>query len=167
MQPSASEPIVLPRPNLPPQPWTDGGDNRWLYLAGAVAAVALVVIIRLLKRRKKKLIADAGPFAEADEPTTSEPLPAPDPVRQTLVSLFGSAWAARTTEEIAASPRLLERFGPEAAEHIVAYLRAIDRSKFSRDASQPSEDLNWWAERFVEEAAGGAFVVVESPPVSK
>ena len=55
-------------------------------------------------------------------------------VRAALTERFGLAWAARTTEEIAASDELAARIGPERFADLVAFLRTADRVKFGGHA---------------------------------
>jgi hypothetical protein len=146
------EPIVLPRPNLGPEPWPDA--PVWPWITAAAVLVSLVALI--IKHRRKRARAKTTtviPNEVAASP--SEPSPLTDRVRGALIRAFGPAWRARTTEEVAASPALAERFGPEVAAQVVAYLRACDRAKFSANAASPDEELDWWAARFTEEVEAG------------
>jgi MYXO-CTERM domain-containing protein len=142
------EPIVLPRPNLGPEPWPDS--PAWPWITAAAVLITLVALI--LRRRRKRVRAKAAPAVPNEVAASpSEPSPLTDRVRGALIRAFGPSWRARTTEEVAASPVLAERFGPEVAAQVVAYLRACDRAKFSADAATPDEELDWWAARFAEE----------------
>jgi hypothetical protein len=141
-------PIELPRPNLGPDPWPDAPIWPWLLVAAGFLAPLLAVVVVKLKARRKPAI-KASQHLE----TTS---PVPDlPSREALVRAFGPSLRARTTEEVAASSSLAERFGDEVMQRVVAYLRAVDRAKFSGDASAPDDELGWWATRFVEEVDAG------------
>lgn len=149
-------PIVLPRPNHGPLPWENPSGSPW-PLGAAVLGLGLVAAIvarrRRLRRRSEPAAAvEAGPVGEsAPGESTNEAEGTPDRVREALVRAFGAGWRARTTEEIAASGEVAGRFGAEVAGRIVAYLGAVDRSKFSGDPAPPPDDLGWWAERFAEE----------------
>jgi hypothetical protein len=146
-------PIIPPRPNLGPEPWPDPQAWPWIAL-GLVSLMVTLIVLRVRRKRRKARVAVLPTTAlpAAVEPPTE----LPDRVRGALVRAFGSGWRARTTEEVAASPVLIERFGEEVAGRVVAYLRASDRSKFSHDAAGPPEELDWWASRFAEEVEAGA-----------
>jgi hypothetical protein len=57
-------------------------------------------------------------------------------VRGALAERFGPAWGAKTTEEIAAEPALVDLLGPERAGTLVRALGEADRAKFA-DPSSP------------------------------
>jgi hypothetical protein len=143
-------PIVLPRPNLGPEPWPSA--PLWPWIAGAILVVVAVGIILLLRRRgrarRKGEVVSSPIEANGVAQATDEPA---DLVRSALLRAFGATWRARTTEEVAASTELEDRFGGEVAGRVVDYLRAVDRAKFSADPAGPSDELGWWAARFAEE----------------
>ena len=145
-----TSPIVLPRPNLGPEPWPNAAPGGrgcspprsppgWSPCSADGSA------------------GEPGRKAEAVlSGVVAEPMPFPaceltDRVRSALLRAFGPTWRARTTEEVAASPDLVARFGEEVAGRVVDYLRAVDRSKFSADPAGPADELDWWASRFAEE----------------
>lgn len=147
-------PIVLPRPNLGPEPWPATPIWPWLVGAG-VLAVLVALLVRRFRRRawaRKAEAASPNPRIEGQTSPTPE---LTDRVRSALVRAFGPGWRARTTEEVAASPDLAARFGEEVAGRVVDYLRAVDRSKFSGDPAGPADELDWWASRFAEEVEAG------------
>jgi hypothetical protein len=144
-----TSPIVLPRPNLGPEPWPAA--PLWPWIAGAGLVLALGVI--LLLRRRKRARAKVETVSSSHEVNGVVPIAAEsaDLVRSALVRAFGTTWRARTTEEVAASRDLEARFGGEVAGRVIDYLRAVDRAKFSDDPAGPSDELGWWAARFAEE----------------
>ena len=148
-------PVVLPRPNLGPEPWPDTPLWPWVVAAGLLIPLTVWIVRRLQKRRHARKADAAMPALENGVATA----PAPeltDRVRSALVRAFGPNWRARTTEEVAASPDLAARFGEEVAGRVVDYLRAVDRAKFSDDPAGPPDELDWWAARFAEEVEVGA-----------
>jgi hypothetical protein len=145
------DPPVLPRPNLGPEPWPDAPIWPWVAAAAGFVLIMLVALVIRRRRRKARARAAAAIVPDVTPSASSEPPPPTDLVRVALIRAFGPSWRARTTEEIAASPVLGERFGAEVAGRVVAYLGAIDRAKFSADAAAPAEELEWWASRFAEE----------------
>jgi hypothetical protein len=157
-------PIVPPRPNLGPEPWPD--PSAWPWIAAGLVIVLVTLLILRLRRKRRKARADILPTIESAE-TAEVSTELPDRVRGALVRAFGPGWRARTTEEVAASSVLVERFGEEVAGRVVAYLRAIDRSKFSHDSAGPPEDLDWWASRFAEEVEAGATPPDAAGPMSR
>ena len=143
----APRPMLPPRPNLGPEPWPSASSWPWQVFAATV--VVLVLIARglaLFRRRRPTTAASLLPSSSSPDPSPSR-----DRVREALAHAFGPSWRARTTEEVAGSSALPERFGDEVSARVVAYLRAADRSKFSADPAPPDKELAWWAERFAEE----------------
>lgn len=145
-----TSPIVLPRPNLGPEPWPSA--PLWPWAATVLGSVFVLAVIMLLRRRRRARATAAAASSPVGSngvaPIVAEPA---DLVRSALVRAFGTTWRSRTTEEVAASSELEERFGGAVAGRVVDYLRAVDRSKFSADPAGPSEELGWWAARFAEE----------------
>lgn len=52
-------------------------------------------------------------------------------IRESMADAFGSAWLAKTTEEIANDSTLVDAIGPEPAERLIAFLAEADRAKFA------------------------------------
>ncbi len=150
--------IAPPRPNLGPDALPDPPGWPWLVVALALAAALAFMVVRLRRRHKARARAGPAPVEAAGpvEAPTDGPPALPDRVREALVRAFGPSWRARTTEEVAASSALVDRFGDEVAGRVVAYLRAADRAKFSADGAGPPEDLEGWASLFVGEVGTGA-----------
>jgi hypothetical protein len=144
-----ASPIVLPRPNLGPEPWPEPPLWPWLVAAGVIAGL-VTLVVRIVRRRRRSRYVEAKSGSPVQRPTPFAP-ELTDRVRSALVRAFGPSWRARTTEEVAASAELSERFGEEVAARVVDYLRAVDRSKFSADPAGPPDELDWWAARFAEE----------------
>ncbi len=152
--PRATEPdpgvLVLPRPNLGPEPWSDPV-APWGVTGLIVGSCLVVAVLGLVGLRWRALrvrpavglASELGTLADAD-PTPSRRLIASSPaVRAALIAEFGSTWGARTTEEIAHDPALLDRLGPDLARAVVAYLERVDRVKF---AGEEPEDADAWIE---------------------
>ncbi len=147
-----SPPIVLPRPNLGPEPWPSA--PIWPWVVGVGLGIALGVMLLLMRRRRRARPKVETPSLPVEvNGAVSTVAESVDRVRSALVRAFGTTWRARTTEEVAASPDLEARFGVEVAGRVVDYLRAVDRARFSADPAGPSDELGWWAARFAEEVA--------------
>lgn len=152
-------PLLPPRPNLGPEPWSDPPGPGPLELGAAVAlavgvAAAAVVLIQARRRWRSEAGARPGPSAileaaEAEGLTDADRLlRRAEALREALISAFGPSWAARTTEEVAAAPVLAERLGPEGAARVVALLGAADRAKFAGIADDQGgpEESSWLGE---------------------
>ena len=134
-------PTLPPRPNPGPEPWPGpaGFDSRWLAAALPVGAALAWWIAR-----KRRVAAVAPPVPGGEEPAdTPELVRLAERVREALASRFGSAWIAKTTEEIADASASLEGFNPEPRDVLLSLLREADLVKFSdRDGPLPhGEDL--------------------------
>ena len=133
--------IVLPRPNLGPEPWSGAESGPgpaaigWL-LGGFLAVVILAwATRRLLRRRAARRAAGMlelfDPSLDPDTPPARRLIASSAAVRSALIAEFGPTWGSRTTEEVARDPAIVERLGPEVVEVLVAYLRRVDRAKFA------------------------------------
>ena len=141
--------IVLPRPNLGPEPWSDP-PIAWTpigLIAGAVMAVLLAAIMGrkwFLDIQLRRGIATPDGL-QMDDETDDSPdrrlIASSRVVRGALIAEFGPTWGSRTTEEVARDPALATRLGPDAALALVAYLQRVDRAKFAGD---DSEDADLW-----------------------
>ena len=129
--------LVLPRPNLGPEPWAEP-PTGWITVELVGLGILAVGLAGLAIRRRGRR------QPRADSPPTPNPTAAGDPtpnrrliasaapVRAALIAEFGAAWGSRTTEEIAADPALGARLGPEAARQFVGYLEEVDRTQIWR-----------------------------------
>ena len=132
--------IVLPRPNLGPEPWSETR-RTWRATAGlpglVVAAVVLALILRRWLGKRAARRRAASPLDRLDREVAAEPSPArrliasSGAVRAALIAEFGPTWGSRTTEEVTTDPALSARLGDEVARSVVAYLRQVDRAKFA------------------------------------
>lgn len=142
LQPEAAGPAVLtpPRPNLGPEPWRDEPASAlWTWLALATAACLALAIVR-----RRRRAAGAPAFAQLgfDESPEVRLVALGDRLRAVLAARLGPTIRARTTEEIAADPRLADRLDAEDLGRLAAVLGACDRVKFSGPgADEPYRDL--------------------------
>ena len=172
--------LTPPRPNLGPLPLDDSAFSGEFRVASVVVvlvvfAAFLTAYLIIRRRRRRRATPSAG------TPSTLSP-PPDDPrgrlilaskrVRETLEARFGSAWRARTTEEIEASPELAATCHPDDAARLIRLLRAADRAKFDDDhrADTPQRetpdavagDWNW-----LEGALAAAASVPAATPKSR
>lgn len=129
------EALVLPRPNPGPEPWDDGGTSAAWLLVGLAVAIALAWLARRLRGRRRPSIA---PVALADDAPADEHLLALcDRLRADLAAKLGPTLRARTTEELAADPRVAQLLGDDLPR-LAEILGEGDRLKFAR---RPAADL--------------------------
>ncbi len=150
--------LVLPRPNLGPEPWSDPRPTSWpvgLLLGATLAIFALALALRGWRHRRsiRGTKADrtdaAGSNLEAELTPSRRLIASSQAVRIALIAEFGPAWGSRTTEEIADDPTLCDRLGPDQAEAVVAYLRRVDRAKFAGEEFEYVDDSIITAQAFL------------------
>ncbi|MFO0909886.1 MAG: hypothetical protein U0794_16315 [Isosphaeraceae bacterium] len=164
-----------PYPNLGPEPLVEprGLPSPSLILvvpAALVLALAIGTWIRSRIRRsrsragrsKRNGVAVRKVITERDRIAA-----AGDRVREGLAARFGTTWHARTTEEILASPEIVDALPSTTRAELATLLRLADLAKFagpSFDARHPEssdqgEGIDWLAV-----ADGLVRVVVELTP---
>ena len=143
--------IVLPRPNLGPEPWSSPTTSTPAELIVGGLLITMLVWLAVRKWRRGRAAArleldqiDGSTALNHADSTPSHRLIASSPrVRAALITEFGPTWGARTTEEIARDPILTDRLGPAIAADLVAYLDRVDRAKF---AGEELADGDQWIE---------------------
>lgn len=146
--------LVPPRPNLGPEPWAAPRalDPLWLLMIIPLSAAVIGVCSWLFRRgfsRPGPEIANSG----APDTTPRGRLVALSiSTKNALAVRFGATWRAKTTEELADEPILVELLGPEPLADLIKFLDRIDRLKFAPERSnhirQPLEnELADWGPR--------------------
>ncbi len=139
--------LVPPRPNRGPEPWDDQATRPiWPPLALALAAVLAWMTWRLRRRRGTTPVLPPLPV---DAPLDARLLALCDRLRTDLAARLGPALRARTTEELAADPRVAEILG-EDLPRLAEILAAGDRLKFACvpvvDLAERLPEWSGWAE---------------------
>jgi hypothetical protein len=142
----ARAPLVLPRPNLGPDPLAEPWPSAW-WLAGLAGVVVVGLVIWRLRGRRRGRKVSSGSHSNADVAATTQ---TPEDalvtlglsVRQELIDRLGQAWRAKTTEELSASAQLSEVFGPEPLSELVRFLDRVDQLKFARVRSGGDSGLD-------------------------
>ncbi len=124
--------LVPPRPNLGPEPWRDDSTSALWPAWLALAFLAALVAAWIARRRRPGEAAAPGLSAEEDDAPETRLVALGVFLRAVLAARLGPTVRARTTEEIAADPRLIERLDAEDLGRLVAILDAGDRVKFAR-----------------------------------
>lgn len=131
--------VALPRPNPgpipPPMPWAEYGP----LAVSLFVAAWLVIGARWRYKRPRR--DGTKPTARATETETRPIVCQSLALREALARRFGEPWAARTTEELGASPELLERLGAGPRDRLLALLSAADRALYGNGecAAVPDE----------------------------
>lgn len=144
------ETLAPPRPNLGPEPLPAEGSLSLLIpvLLGGLLILAAVVIAWRRRRRSADPITQTRGIPRDDSPE-ARLLALRERARAILTRRFGPALRARTTEEVAADPRLAETLGGDDLAKLTNLLRAGDRILFDREAASGrdgdlSADLERW-----------------------
>jgi hypothetical protein len=144
--------LVPPRPNLGPESWSDARPSP---VAGIVAVAALggLLIAWLLWSWRKKMRARIRRDHKTQSPNDATPqgrlVAFSSSIRQTLADRFGTAWRAKTTQELATEDLLVEMLGYEQLDELIRFLDFVDHLKFAPERSSnnhealESELTNW------------------------
>jgi len=135
--------LVPPRPNLGPEPRL--GDQpvvEALLAAGALASLVLGWFCwRLVRRRRAR----PGPSSLAPrKPPDATPrgqfVALSDSIREALIRQFGTAWRAKTTEELSADAQLAHALGREPLQELIRFLDQVDHLKFAPERSNHHDE---------------------------
>ena len=147
--------LLPPRPNLGPESWPDRApvDWRWLVMIGIVGSILAGWAFWKLARRRLARSRERLNNPEQVDPTPRGRLVALSMLtKNALATRFGSTWRAKTTEELAVEPLLVQQLGPESLEELITFLDRIDRLKFAPERANHGrrsleEDLANWSPR--------------------
>ncbi|CAN5913121.1 hypothetical protein BH23PLA1_BH23PLA1_13370 [soil metagenome] len=150
-------PILPPRPNPGPEPWSDSGPiSEALFFGLGLALLSALIVLALRGwRRRRSRRRGLGRLASRPDGSAlsarDQMIVFSEVVRSTLEDRFGPSWRARTTEEIAGAPELAERLGPERAEQLARFLMEADRAKFAAEAEADHHPEPWadWVNAFL------------------
>ncbi len=134
MNPANARGLVPPRPNLGPEPWSDPPPIAlFLCVAGALACLLLIWLVRGRLRRVRARRAGLAVSSQGPPDTTPRGrlVALSHSMRDVLANQFGSAWRAKTTEELSAEPQLAERLGPDQLQELIRFLDQVDQLKFA------------------------------------
>ncbi len=148
----ASRALVPPRPNLGPEPWAD--DPSIMRILVAIGAVAFLAIVwsswRLIRhRRAGSRRSGPAPGDQADATPRGQFVALSYSIRDALIGQFGTAWRAKTTEDLSADSQLERALGPELFQELIRFLDQVDHLKFAperssdRDESIPRALADW------------------------
>ena len=153
--------LVLPRPNLGPEPWREPDPSPRLLLGLGVAAAALLLGAWAWRRARWR---DSRPIGTKSVPPGAEPTPRDrmvglsETIRDALTAQFGVSFRAKTTQELAVDERLAQLLGGEGFRELMEFLDRIDLLKFAperpeRNGGELDEALKAWEPRVATLAA--------------
>jgi hypothetical protein len=157
-EPAAPRGLVLPRPNLGPEPW---------YEAERITTVPLVLLIlgcvlltwlfwwQLGRRRTRLRRGDCAPEAGPDATPRERLVALSNSIREALTVQYGTTWRAKTTEELSADAQLVQAVGPDGLEELIRFLDQVDHIKFAPERSNKHHDslrhdLELWEPRVAD-----------------
>jgi hypothetical protein len=153
IKPDAPKGLVLPRPNLGPESWYEirpfsGVQIVLLSIAGALL-VGCILWLMLRPRRIRLRRGQRATQVAADATPRERLVALSNSIRDSLVTQFGIAWRAKTTEELSADGQLIQAIGPERVEELIRFLDQVDRIKFAperpvRHRDSLLSDLEVW-----------------------
>jgi len=150
--------LVPPRPNLGPEPWP--ADQPILGVVVAAVTMASLVLAwflwRLFRRGRARSARTGLVRGNAPDPTPrGQFLALSDSIRETLIRKFGTAWRAKTTEELSADAQLEHALGPEPLQELIRFLDQVDHLKFAPERSNHHDlllgrELGTWRPRVAD-----------------
>jgi hypothetical protein len=143
--------LVPPRPNLGPESWSD---SQSLPVALIVAAALGGLLIAWLfwiwrKKTRTRIRRDHKTQSPHDATPQGRLVAFSSSIRETLADRFGTAWRAKTTQELATEDTLVEVLGDEQLDELIRFLDFVDHLKFAPERSSnnheslESELTNW------------------------
>lgn len=127
--------LVPPRPNPGPEPWDDRAG--WPAWAALTLATAMALAWIAWRHRSGRVPSDSRAPLLEDAPADARLLALCDRLRADLAAKLGPSLRARTTQELAADPRVAELLGADLPR-LAEILGEGDLLKFAR---RPSVDL--------------------------
>jgi hypothetical protein len=153
----AGKGLMPPQPNLGPEAWSDAQFNP----VGVIAAAALgglLIIACILWRRRRKMRSRNRSGHRPQTPHDATPqgrlVAFSSSIRETLADRFGTAWRAKTTQDLAMENLLVEVLGREQLDELIRFLDLVDHLKFAPERSidnheSLNNELTNWEPRIV------------------
>jgi len=150
--------LVPPRPNLGPEPWAD--DQSIVGILAATAALASLMLAWLLwwlirRGGVRSGRSSLAPRNQPDATPRGHLVALADSIREALIGQFGTAWRAKTTEELSADQELEHALGREPFQELIRFLDQVDHLKFAPERSNRhdesiQQELATWKPRVAE-----------------
>jgi hypothetical protein len=158
VNPATPRGLVPPRPNLGPEPWVDDASFSSGVIAAGILASLLIAwgIWRIVRRRRGRSVRSVrAPRRQPDHSPRGQVVALSDSVREALIGQFGTAWRAKTTEELSADDKLEGALGREPLQELIRFLDQVDHIKFAPERGSQADlslerNLAAWRPRVVD-----------------
>jgi hypothetical protein len=129
--------LVPPRPNLGPESWSEARPVAVAVIVAAFLGGLLIAWLLWRWRRKRRswIRREKKPQRPHDATPQGRLVACSHSIRETLADQFGTAWRAKTTQELAAEVRLLEVLGQVQLDDLIRFLDLVDHLKFAPERS--------------------------------
>ena len=146
MNPAVGRGLVPPRPNLGPEPWSDAQSLAVAFILATALGGLLIAWVFWIWRKKTKARtrSDHKTLSPHDATPQGRLVACSSSIRETLADRFGTAWRAKTTQELATEDTLVEVLGEEQLDELIRFLDFVDHLKFAADA-RPTTMNHWRA----------------------
>jgi hypothetical protein len=148
--------LVPPRPNLGPESWSDARPSPIAVIVAAALGGLLIawLLWRWRRKRRSHIRGDKKTQSAHDATPQGRLVAFSRAIRETLADRFGTAWRAKTTQELATEALLVEVLGREQLDELIRFLELVDHLKFAPERSNNHHEslegvLTNWEPRIV------------------
>ena len=129
--------LVPPRPNLGPESWSETPPVAVAVIVAAALGGLLIAWLfwRWRRKRRSRIRRDMKPPRPSDTTPHGRLVACSHSIRETLADQFGTAWRAKTTQELAEEAPLLEVLGDVQLDELIRFLDLVDHLKFAPERS--------------------------------
>ena len=129
--------LVPPRPNLGPESWSEPPPVAVAVIVAAALGGLLIAWLfwRWRRKRRSRILRAIKPPSSHDATPQGRLVACSHSIRETLADQFGTAWRAKTTQELAEEAPLLEVLGHVQLDDLIRFLDLVDHLKFAPERS--------------------------------
>ena len=148
--------LVPPRPNLGPESWSEAPPVAVVVIVAAALGGLLIAWLfwRWHRKRRSRIRRDVKTPGPHDATPQGRLVACSQSIRETLANRFGTAWRAKTTQELAEEAPLFEVLGDVQLDELIRFLDLVDHLKFAPERSNNHHEslegvLTNWEPRIV------------------
>jgi hypothetical protein len=148
--------LVPPRPNLGPESWSEAPPVAVVVIVAAALGGLLIAWLfwRWHRKRRSRIRRDVKTPGPHDATPQGRLVACSQSIRETLANRFGTAWRAKTTQDLAMENLLVEVLGREQLDELIRFLDLVDHLKFAPERSidnheSLNNELTNWEPRIV------------------
>jgi hypothetical protein len=129
--------LVPPQPNLGPESWSEPRPVAVAVIVAAALGGLLIawLLWRWRHKRTSRIRREMKTPSPHDQTPQGRLVAYSHSIRETLADQFGTAWRAKTTQELAAEAPLLEVLGHVQLDELIRFLDLVDHVKFAPERS--------------------------------